>query len=394
MPFLELTGLTLSGKLSVEAMLSGPEYIVAEIARTTSTAKAFGYNISSDDTNFIIGAYAAAKALVYEFDGTNWVKAAEWTKTGRFGFKVAIDGDWAAVSNSPTSGNGSVYMYRRVGGVWQTTEHTTINIPDTGLGNGFASAVSMHNGTLVIGHRQANTVGGAHVYVWNGTAWTKQGGLLTIPPASSRATTNQNLGIEVSVHGDLVVVGGSGDTLGKGAGMAFVSKRTGSTWSSPVSIKPETTYLDGYGWAVRVRGNKVVVGAPYGNATDKHPGRVFLYDCTGATPTLDQEFTVKIDRSELIQDTQMTSTDSYGWSIDLSPDGNILAVGSVNRFGNRGITYVYEKLNTVWGVSAIPNSWLTASNAATNNRFGSAVAFAQGGLVVGAYGLGAFYWFI
>ncbi|MNK83763.1 hypothetical protein D3C87_1035890 [compost metagenome] len=393
MPFLELTGLSLSGKISVEAKLSGPEYIVAEIARTTSTSKAFGFNISTDDTNFIIGAYAAAKAFVYEFDGTNWIKAAEWTKTGRFGYKVAISGEWAAVANTPTSGNGSVFIYRKVAGTWQTTEHTTINTPDTGLGNGFASAVSMHNGTLVIGHRQANAVGGAHVYVWSGSAWVKQGGLLTIPAVSSRATTNQNLGIEVSIDGDLLVAGGSGDTLGKGAGIAIVSKRTGSTWSAPVIIKPETTYLDGYGWSVRARGNKVLVGAPYGNTTDRIPGRVFMYDCTGVTPTLDKVFTVKADRSELIQDTQMLTTDSYGWAIDLSPDGNILAVGSVNRFGSRGITYVYEKLNTVWGVSAIPNSWLTAGNAAANHRFGSAVAFVQDGLVVGAYGLGAFYWF-
>ncbi|MNK83512.1 hypothetical protein D3C87_1033270 [compost metagenome] len=393
MPFLELTGLSLSGKISVEAKLSGPEYIVAEIARTTSTSKAFGFNISSDETNFIIGAYAAAKAFVYEFDGTNWVKAAEWTKTGRFGYKVAISGEWAAVANTPTSGNGSVFIYRKVAGTWQPTEHTIINTPDAGLGNGFAGSISLSNGTLVIGHTKANIVGGAHVYVWNGTSWAKQGGLLSITSAESRATSNQNLGTEVSISGDLLVAGGPGDTLGKGMGVAFVSKRTGSTWSVPVMIKPTTTYLDGFGWAVRARGNKVVVGAPYGNAVDKHPGRAFLYDCTGATPTLDEVFTVKTDRSELIQDTQMLTTDSMGWAIDLSPDGNILAVGSVNRFGNRGITYVYEKLNTVWGVSAIPNSWLTAGNAAANHRFGSAVAFVQDGLVVGAYGLGAFYWF-
>lgn len=393
MPFLDLNGLSLFGKISVEAKIAGPEYIVSELARTTSTSKAFGFNISSDDTKFIIGAYAAAKAFVYEYDGTNWIKAAEWTKTGRFGYKIAIDGDWAAVANTPTSGNGSVFIYRKVAGVWGTTEFATINIPDAGLGSGFASSISMNNGTLVIGHTKANTVGGAHVYVWNGTSWAKQGGLLTVASASTRAGNNQNLGTEVSINGDLLVVGGPGDTLGKGLGLAFVSKRTGNTWSDPVVIKPETTYLDGYGWSVRARGNKVVVGSPYGNATDNIPGRAFLYDCSSSTPTLDHIFTVKTDRSELIQDTQMTTADSYGWAIDLSPDGNVLAVGSVNRFGNRGITYVYEKLNTVWGISAIPNSWLTANNAAVNNRFGSAVAFVQDGIVVGAYGLGAFYWF-
>ncbi len=394
MPFLDLKGLSLFGKISVESLITGPEYSASEIARVTSTSRTFGFNISSDDEQFIIGAYAAAKVFVYEFDGTNWNKAAEWTKTGRFGYKIAIDGEWAAIANTPTSGNGSVFIYRKVNGVWGTREIATINTPDAGLGSGFASSVSLSNGTLVIGHTKANTVGGAHVYVWDGNAWTKQGSLLTVPSVSTRAAGNQNLGIEVSLSNDTVVVGGSGDTLGKGSGLAFVSKRTGTTWSDPVVIAPETTYLDGYGWSVRARGNKVVVGAPYGNADDNIPGRVFLYDYSNSTPTLERIFTVKTDRSDLIQDTQMTTSDSFGWAIDLSPNGNVLAVGSINRFGNRGAVYVYEKLNNVWGVSALPDSRLTATVAAASNRFGSAVAFVQDGLVVGAYGLGAFYWFI
>ncbi|MNK83491.1 hypothetical protein D3C87_1033060 [compost metagenome] len=393
MPFLDLTSLTLSGKISIEAKIAGPEYIVAELSRTTSTAKAFGYNISSDDTQIIVGAYSSSKAFIYEFDGTNWNKTGEFTKTGRFGFKVAIDGEWAAVANTPTSGNGSVFIYRKVGGVWQTTEHTTLNNPDIGLGNGFAGSISINNGTLAVGHTKANSVGGAHIYVWSGTAWTKQGNLLTVATNQTRSGTNQNLGIEIAVHGDNLVVGGSGDTLGKGNGVAFVSKRTGSTWSAPILIKPETTYLDGYGWAVRVRGNSILVAAPYGNAADAHPGRVFLYDFSGASPNLQKIFTVKTDRTELIQDPLMKTTDSFGWSIDINPTGDVIAVGSVNRNGNRGIAYIYEKNNNVWGVSATPNSWIEASNASANHRFGSAVAFAQDGLVVGAFGLGAFYWF-
>jgi hypothetical protein len=393
MPILGLTNLDLFGNLTLAPKVIGPEFKVSELASTTNAGRVFGFNVSADEQSMIIGAYGSAQASIYAYDGANWILQRTLTKSGRFGFKVAISGDWAAVTNTPTSGNGSVFLYRRVGGVWQTTEHTTINTPSTLIGNGFASSVSLHNDTLVVGHRQANDVGGVHVYVFDGSAWTKQGGLLTTAIGNSRSGANQNLGSEVSVHGDILVAGGPGDTLGKGAGLAFLSKRTGNTWSDPQVMSPPTTYLDGYGWAVKVRGTSVVVGSPYGNSTDQHPGRVFVYDYAGASPVLTDTFTVKTNKSEIIQDTLMKTTDAFGWSIDINPTENVIAVGSIGRNSNVGITYVYEKVNNTWTVSDIPNSWLLPTTPIANGRFGSAVAFTNSGLIVTAYGSTRFYWF-
>ena len=393
MPFMSFSNINLSN-LEIVPKIPGPEFTASELAVTNNAAaRAFGYAMSSDSTRVAVGAYSASKAFVYEFDGVAWNKTAEWTKTGRFGYKVAIDGEWAAVANTPTSGNGSVFLYRRVNGTWQTTEHTILNTPDAALGNGFASSVSLHNGTLVVGHTKAGGAGGVHVYVWDGSTWTKQGPVLSVSQTMARAASSQNLGGEVSVYGDILVAGGSGDTLGKGAGMAFYCKRTNGTWSTPKLMSPETTYFDGYGWSVLVKGTKIIVGAPFGNTADKIPGRAFLYDVAGANPVLEKIFTVKTDKSETIQDPLSTVNDSYGWSVAINDNLSVIAIGSVNRNGGKGITYVYEKIGSVWGLSAIPDSWVTASNGATNNRFGSAVVFAQSGLLVGAFGLGAFYWF-
>lgn len=391
MPFLNFSGLNLSGNMTVEPRLVGPAFAVTPQAKIVSTGTAFAFSMSSDSLATIVGAYGSAKAFIYEYSGTDWIATAELTKSGRFGYKVAIDGTWAVVSNTPASGNGAVYIFRKVSGNW--VDFTTINTPDTSIGSGFASSVALSNGTLVIGHRQANTVGGVHVYVFNGTAWVKQGGLLTVTPASTRAGINQNLGTDVAIYGDTLVAGGSGDTTGRGAGMAFVSKRTGSTWSAPVLIRPTTDYLDGFGWSVRIRGTKAVIGAPYGNATDKIPGRVFLYDTASATPTLEKIFTVKTDKSEIVQDTLTTTSDSFGWSVDINPDLTVIAAGATGRNGNRGATYVFEKFNNVWGPSAIPNSRLDVADATTSSRFGSSVVFAQSGILAGAYGTKALYWF-
>lgn len=393
MPILGLTNLSLFGNLTLAPKVIGPEFKVSELTSSPNAGRVFGFNVSADDTSMIIGAYGSAQAVIYEYDGANWILRRTLTKTGRFGFKVAIHGEWAAVANTPTSGNGSVFLYRKVAGVWQATEHTTINTPNAGLGNGFASAVSLHGNTLVVGHRQANDVGGVHVYVFDGTAWVKQGGLLTTAVGNTRSGANQNLGSEVSIHGDTLVAGGSGDTLGKGAGLAIVSKRSGSTWSTPIVLRPATNYLDGFGWSVKARGNSIVVGAPYGNSTDQHPGRVFLYDYSGSTPTLTDTFTVRTNKSEIIQDPLMNVNDSFGWSIDINPTENVIAVGAIGRSSNTGITYLFEKVNNTWGKADVPNSWLLPSVSIANGRFGSALAFTNNGLIVTAYGSTRFYWF-
>jgi FG-GAP repeat len=391
MAFINFTGLDLSGNLSVEPLVVGPEFSVVQQSKILSTGKLFGYIVASDNSKIIVGAYNSSKAFIFKYDGTVWSIEAELTDTGRFGFKGAIAGEWAAITNSPVSGNGSVFIYRFVNGKWQLSQ--TITTPDTTLGAGFGWSVAMQGTTMVIGHRQANTVGGAHVYVLSGSTWVKQGGLLSVASAGTRAASNQNFGIDVTVYNDTLVVGGCGDTTGRGLGMAFMSKRTGTTWSAPVLIQPDTTYSEGYGWVVKLKENTLVVGAPYGNTTAGNPGRVFLYNTSGSTPSLTNTFTVKTDKSEIIQDTAVTSGDYYGWSVDINSALNVLAVGSVNRNGNRGAVYIYEKFNNKWMASIMPNSRIDAADATANARFGSSLAFTQNGLIIGAYGINAFYWF-
>jgi len=394
MPFLKLSNISLSGKIAVVPKKSGPEFIASETSSTTSLINGFGYTMVSDETSLIIGSYLAAKAFIYDFNGTDWVKTAEFTKTGRFGYKAAISGEWAAVTNTVTGGNGSVFLYRKVNGTWGATEHTTLTIPPDVTGTvGYASSVALSGNTLVVGHTKAGNVGGAHVYVFNGTAWVKQGGLLTIAAGLARAGSNQNFGTDVAVDGDTLIVGGPGDTLGKGAGMAFISKRTGSTWSAPIGFKPDTSYADGFGWSVALRGDTAVVGAPFGNAGDKIPGRAFVYDVSTATPTFERALTAKTDKSELIQDPMVATADNLGWSVSIHSNEKLVIAGATMRDNAIGAAYVYEKANGQWSASAIPTGFVVPVDKSPKGRFGSAVAFAQTGFVVSSVIAKKFYWF-
>lgn len=394
MPSLNIGNLTLSGNIMVEPLVLGPTFSVVEESKISSSLRSFGFSTAGAGNSMVVGAYSSASIAVYDFVEDRWIKSAEYTKTGRFGMKVAITDDWVATCDNPASGNGSVWIYRRTGArTWSTTEFVILTAPAGVPGNGYGASVALSGNTLVVGHRQANGgVGGAHVYVFNGTSWILQGSLLTASLSQVRTSTAQNLGIEVSIDGDLVVIGGSGDTLGRGNGIAIVSKRTGTTWSTPVVIKPETTFLDGFGWAVKANNEFVIVGAPYGNVTERIPGRAFLYDCTGVTPTLVETFTVRTDRTTIIQDTSMTTNDSFGWAVDVNSTQDVVLVGSINRT-SRGIVYAYQKVNNVWGVSAMPDSAIVPTSQVTSGRFGSSISRTNAGFIIGAYGANSVYWF-
>ncbi len=82
------------------------------------------------------------------------------------------------------------------------------------------------------------------------------------------------------------------------------------------------------------------------------------------------------------------SLDGFGWSVAV--DGNTVAVGAVNEGGsgdslsNSGAVYVFERdTNGDWQQAA----YLKASNAASDDRFGSSVALSGNTLVVGATGV-------
>jgi FG-GAP repeat len=395
MSSLIFSNLNLSGSISVEPKEQGPSFNVVQKTTFASTIAAFGFSMASDSTNIIVGAYGGSKAYVYEYDSTTWNQTAEFVKTGYFGMKVAISGDWVAISNNPSSGNGTVYMYRKVGGIWETTEFMTINVPSDTTGSGFASSVALDGDTLVIGHRQANSVGGAHVYVWNGTTWARQGTLLSYA-GTTRSGTNQNFGYSVSIKGDTLVIGGPGSNGLTGTGMALVSKRTSGTWSTPVPLQPSTTTTDGYGYSVKIKGTSVLISAPVGSNTTSNvfSGRLFLYDYSTSIPTLLKTFIVRTDGSELIQDSGMLYSDVFGWAIDMTDDETKILVSAPSRNSNRGAIYVYEKYNNDWGTSAISNgSKLIPDDVTTSSRFGSSGVFAQGGIMGGAYGTKKIYWF-
>ncbi len=120
------------------------------------------------------------------------------------------------------------------------------------------------------------------------------------------------------------------------------------------------------GIGIRIPGGWRIVG---GNLLDE-----VILDNAGAGPTY-----VKASNTDELND--------FGFSVSLSQDGNILAVGAPGQSSpgfEAGAVYVFVRSNSTWAQQA----YLKASNADPSDRFGTSVSLSADGktLAVGATG--------
>ena len=216
------------------------------------------------------------------------------------------------------------------------------------------------------------------------------------------------------------------NTESQNSGALYVFTRQGGTWSQQAYIKGskgETS--DGFGFATAISddGNTIAVGSgdeacltpgidPPGCADDRtaEPGREHLGGC-GVRVRSKRQHVVGAD---LHQGAQRTAYNSFGVRLDLSGDGNTLAVSAYfednggrgirppmvqqfliqdmlngwrehrNEAEESGAVYLYTRSGNRWTAGA----WVKAANADAGDEFGSSVALSTDGhvMVVGAHG--------
>jgi FG-GAP repeat len=247
---------------------------------------------------------------------------------------------------------------------------------DNAPGDAFGVRMSMSGDTVVIGDaddsRDAPWSGSAYVFVKDGAGWVQQQKLLPTTPAN-----DQVFGASVSIDGDTIVVGapGEGDPGLRFAGAAYVFVRDGSNWVLQQKLLlPEPRYGDGFGGAVAISGDSIVVTAGGDGDDNFLPGSasVFARDQNGVW-----SFQQKFRASDQIRD-QM-----YGGSVAIS--GDTVLVGSEyiapNHGAGIGAVYVYERVGTVWGET----KKLASSTWKGGYEFGRSLAIDGNIAVIGAY---------
>ncbi|WP_420573672.1 hypothetical protein [Kordia sp.] len=272
--------------------------------------------------------------------GATKFKASDASSNHRFGERVAIDGNIAAVvSRSNASAAGKVYIYTNDGsGNW--TQQTILTASDSFSGDNFGSAVALEGNYLVVGARSqldAMNVdtGAAYVFEYNGVnTWTE---VAILKP--SDGTSGDRFGEAVSIEGDLILVGARNGCTG---GCAYLYENDGTNTFTYTETKLEPQVQSNYdgarfGYDVLIKNGRAYVGGPqdYSSVGNASAGSVQIWD---------QANDGTWSRTHRLQGTQ--TSEYFGCSI--SVEGDYLAIGAYNfevsstPDPDQGRVYVYK----------------------------------------------------
>jgi len=327
---------------------------------------------------------------------------------------LSSDGNIVAIEASYNDGNGSnsgnvrIYEYKTYtidmsGNYHYTSQNSTYNLPLiitggtepeignsywTQLGNdidgeaasdrsGYSVSLSSDGNIVAIGaiNNDGNGVDSGHVrvYEYNDISWVKLG-----DDIDGEAPGDQSgWSVSLSSHGNIVAIGAiKNDGNGENSGHVRIYEYNDISWVKLGNdIDGEANYDDsGVSVSLSSYGNIVAIGARYNDGNGNNSGNVRIYEyktytidmsgnyhytsqnstenlpliITGGTdPEIEHSYWTQlgndIDGEALVGQS--------GWSVSLSSDGKIVAIGAINNDGNgvdSGHVRVYEYNDISW----------------------------------------------
>lgn len=242
----------------------------------------------------------------------------------------------------------------------------------------FGFSVAISGDTVIVGGYGEDTApnefnGAAYVFVKSGATWSQQAKLV-----ASDAASNDWFGSSVAISGDTAIVGAfqedSNSRMDNGAAYVFV--RNGTTWTQQTKLlAADGASFENFGYSVAILGDTALVGAVVeSTAPNTLNGAAYVFVRSGATWS---------EQTKLLA-SDAASSDGFGYSVGLS--GNTAIVGAAGEdtaaTSNNGAAYIFVRNGAVW----TEQTKLLASDAATDDRFGTVVAISGDTVIVGAPG--------
>ena len=305
-------------------------------------------SISSDGNIMAVGipyrdvddSLATGQVRVYEWSGSAWVqKGASLNGEGAgdhsgWAIDLSSDGQIIAIGAHYNDAAGFIAGHVRVyewsGSTW--TQKGT-DIDGSGPSNlaGRSLCITADGKVLAVGGN-----GHVRIFEWSGSAWVQKGALIDDPLSYPVF----GFSISISQDGNTVAVGATGNSAM--TGLVRIFEWSGSAWNQ------KGTYIDGegtgdwFGWSVSISadGNTVAIGGPGNDDAGSDAGHVEIYSWSGGAWT----------QKGIDIDGEMANS-SFGYSVSLSPDGNILAIGGNKNSGRgpeAGHVRVYEWSGSTW----------------------------------------------
>ena len=311
---------------------------------------------------------------------------------------ISDDGQYmiGGVSNYDLSGganNGRAHIWERqnAGGTsWSRVDIYGSPANDDNDRFGVSADISGDGNYAIVGANgydgSGNSItdkGAAYIYVrGSGNNWTQQQLIET-----NQIYTGQ-FGFDVALNydGTKAIIGNPFLPFGSlnSVGAAWIFTRSGTTWSQQAKLMAPTSYENdrtGYSVAISADGNTAVAGSYlFSNGTTSgsefRTGCAYVYTWNGVTWS---------SATRLIS-ADAASNDFQGQSVSISPDGNIICVGSYlgdnGAEANSGSAYIWQLVDGTW----TEVRKVTASVPGAGDLFGTETALTQDGkyLMVGA----------
>jgi hypothetical protein len=207
---------------------------------------------------------------------------------------------------------------------------------------------------------------------------------------ASDGISNDQLGISVSISGNTVVAGAQNATVNGNAmqGAAYVFVKPTSGWQN-MTQKAKLTASDGkagdgFGGAVYIEGNTIVVGACQQSGLCNGPGKVYVFLKKGGWKNT-SKFQAELTASDGMPN------DGFSNELGLSADGSTVVVGAAGATINgnlaQGAAYVFVKPAAGWK-TATQTAKLYESHGAAGDVAGEVSVSGDGSTVfVGAPGV-------
>src|SRR5690554_170474 len=266
------------------------------------------------------------------------------------GYSVSLssDGNIVAIGAPYNTGNGihsgHVRIYENASGTW-TQIGDDIDGQAFGNQSGYSVSLSSDGTILAIGAPLYNGVNGTfsgHVRVYKNISgvWTQIG-----DDIDGEATDDwSGHSISLSADGSIVAIGApDNDGTGNNAGHVRIYENISGIWTQIGSDIDGEAGGDLSGWSVSLssNGNIIAIGAPRNDGGGNNAGHVRIYENISGVWT---QIGSDIDGEAAL--------DQSGWSVSLSSDGNIVAIGGHRNSGNAkkdsGHVRVYENLSGTW----------------------------------------------
>jgi trimeric autotransporter adhesin len=252
----------------------------------------------------------------------------------------------------------------------------------------------------------AESSGAVYVFTHSGTAWTQQA---YIKASNTGANDHFGVSLALSADGSTLAVGAIGeDSAGTNAGAVYVFARSGTTWTHQAYVKASKPHAgDQFGFSVALSGDGglLAVGATgessaaigvdgdQDDTSAESAGAVYTFTRNGTDWT--QQSYIKASNTD--------EGDAFGFTVALSADGSILAVGAIGEASaateiagdqsddsaaSAGAVYVFTRDGATWSEP----KYLKSPTTHKDDRLGFSLALSRDGstLAAGARGAAAF----